>query len=108
MILRPPIFTLFPYTTLFRSLLPIVGHYLLLLLGLGPLAVVFRHLNFNRRVAGLYRERVGVHGLSSHAASAVTAEPVAIGNKHELRTRPESPVALGRNEAHQELVPNLE
>src|SRR5690242_21421033 len=74
MILRPPIFTLFPYTTLFRSLLPIVGHYLLLLLGLGPLAVVFRHLNFNRRVAGLYRERVGVHGLSSHAASAVTAD----------------------------------
>src|SRR2546429_369624 len=43
-----------------------LGHYfpagfgsLLLLLRLGPLAVVFRHLNFNCRVAWLYRERVG-------------------------------------------------
>src|SRR5580704_15913019 len=81
---------------------------LLLLLRLGPLAVVFRHLNLNCRVAWLYGERVGVDSLFSHAAPAATAEPVAIGNKHELRTSPESPVALGRNEAHQELVPRLE
>ena len=32
----------------------------------------------------------------------------AIGNEHELSTSAESSVALGRNKAHQELVPRLE
>jgi hypothetical protein len=44
---------------------------LLLLLRLGLLAGVFRHLNFNCRVAWLYRKRVHVDGLWSHAAPAV-------------------------------------
>src|SRR5207249_1035739 len=82
--------------------------FLLLLLGLGPLPVVFRHLNFNRRVAWLYRERVRVDSLRSHAAPAVATQPLAIGNEHELSTSAESPVALGRNEAHQDLVPSFE
>src|SRR5207247_3149360 len=77
-------------------------------LRLGPLTGVCRHLNYNLRVACVYRERVGVDGRPSLAAPAVTAEPFAIGNKHELNTSSESPVALGRNEADQELVPSLE
>src|SRR5262245_30953429 len=81
---------------------------LLLLLGLGPLAVVWRDLNFNRRVAWLYRKCVHVDSLSSHAAPAAAAQPLAIGNEHKLSASAESPVALGRNEAHQELVPKLE
>src|SRR5512141_902842 len=80
----------------------------LLLLGFGPLAGVFRHLNFHSRVAGLYRKSVGVHALSPHAAPAVATQPLAGSNKDELRTSPESPVALGRDEAHQKLVPRLE
>src|ERR1700740_2180559 len=66
---------------------PPAGHglgSLLLLLRLGPLAGVFRHLNFNCRVAWLDRERVHVDGLFSHAAPAAAAKPVAIGDKHEL------------------------
>src|SRR5579872_4896003 len=75
-------------------------------LRLGPR--VFRHLNFNSRVAWLYRERVGVEGVRSEAAHAVATDSSAIGNKHELSTSPPSPVALGRNEAHQEFVSRLE
>src|SRR6516165_9051116 len=48
-------------------------------LRLGPR--VFRHLNFNCRVAWPYRERVGVEGVRSEAAHAVTTDPSAIGNK---------------------------
>src|SRR5215469_3835974 len=75
-------------------------------LRLGPR--IFRHLNFNCRVAWPYRERVGVEGVRSEAAHAVTTDPSAIGNKHELSTSPPMPVALGRNEAHQEFVSRLE
>ena len=46
--------------------------------------------------------------LAHHAAPAVATQPLAIGNEHELSTRAESPIAFGRNEAHQELVPDLE
>src|SRR5262249_60404482 len=46
--------------------------------------------------------------LSPHAAPAVATQPLAIGNEHELSTGAESPIAFGRNEAHQELVPGLE
>src|SRR5215472_2108126 len=60
-------------------------------LRLGPR--VFRHLNFNCRVARFYRERVGVEGVRSEAANAVTTDPSAIGNKHELSTSPPMPVA---------------
>src|SRR5436189_3685164 len=84
------------------------AHALLLLLGLGPRTVVFRHLHFDRRVAWLYREFVHLDGLGSHAAPAGATEPPAIGNDHNLSTSAESPVALGRNEAHQDLVPKLE
>src|ERR1700722_17992918 len=75
-------------------------------LRLGPR--VFRHLNFNCSVAWLYRQRVGVEGVRSKAAHAVTTDPSAIGNKQELSTSPPSPVALGRNKAHQEFVSRLE
>src|SRR5689334_17116091 len=75
-------------------------------LRLGPR--VFRHLNFNCRVARFYREPVGVEGVRSEAAQAVTTDPSAIGNEHELSASPPIPVAFGRNEAHQEFVSRLE
>ena len=82
---------------------------LLLLLRLGPLAgrLSASELQLPCSLA-LPGACWHVDGLFSHAAPAATAEPLAIGNKHELRTSPESPVALGRNEAHQEFVPGLE
>src|SRR6185369_11043164 len=69
---------------------------------------IFRHLNFNCLVARLHRESIGVDGLCSLAAPAVTTEPFARSNKHELRTSSESPVALGRDEADEKFVPSLE
>src|SRR5215831_14398536 len=81
---------------------------LLLLLGLGPRAVIFGHLDFDCGVAWFYGQRVHVDGLCSHAAPAVATQPLAVGNEHELSTRAERPIAFGRNEAHQELVPGLE
>src|SRR5678816_3838754 len=82
---------------------------LLLLLGLGPLSVVWRHLNFDLCVAWFYRKFVHVFdSFGSHPAPAVATQPLAIGNEHNLSTSAESPVALGRNEAHQEFVPKLE
>src|SRR5690349_13945228 len=80
----------------------------LLLLRLGPLAGVFRHLDFHGRIAGLYWKSVGVDCLSSHAAPAVAAEPLAGSDKYELRTRAEMPVTFGGNKAHQQLVAGLE
>src|SRR5262249_11168034 len=81
---------------------------LLLLLRLGPLAGVFGHLDFNCLVAALPGKGVGVNGLPPHATPAVAAKPFACGNKHELRTTAKMPVALGRNKAHQELIPSFE
>ncbi len=82
---------------------------LLFLHGRGPLAVVFRHLHFDLRVAWLYRECAHLDSLRAPAAAgAPAAQPLAIGNEHDLRTIPKKPVAQGRNEAHQELVPGLE
>jgi len=75
---------------------------------LGPLAGVFRHLDFHGGIARLYRKSVGVDRLSPHATPAVADQPLAGSNKHELRTRAKMPVALGGNKAHQELVPGLE
>src|SRR6185369_17727612 len=80
-----------------------------LLHGRGPLAVVFRHLHFNLRVAWLYGEFGHVDSLRSPAAAGAPAtQPLAIGNEHDLRTIPKKSILLGRNEAHQEFVPGLE
>src|SRR4030095_11674096 len=50
---------------------------------------------------------VHVDSVGTLAAPAVATQPLAILNEHDLSTGAESPVALGRNEAHQQLVPGL-